>query len=76
MQTIRNDPTSWAKTISGIGSPQEILSMKDSVSSQQAGFGPESGHFLPHHLMDFWLNLALCHALLVDTSDGTGHYQV
>lgn len=76
MQTIRNDPKAWAKAISGIGSPQEILSMKDSVSGQQADLGAESGHFLPHHLLDFWLNLALCHALLVDTSDGKANYQV
>lgn len=50
--------------------------MKDSVSGKQGSLGAEAGHFLPHHLVDFWLNLALCHALLVDTSDGDAQYQV
>lgn len=60
----------------GAGSPQEILALKDSHSGPAgASFGPELGNFLPYHLVDFWMNLALCHALLVDTSDGQNSYQ-
>lgn len=50
--------------------------MRDSVSGLRGSLGADAGHFLPYHLMDFWLNLALCHALLVDTSDGDAQYQV
>jgi hypothetical protein len=27
---------------------------------------------MPYHVMDFWINLALCHGLLVE--DVEGHY--
>ena len=78
VQKIRNDEKAWDALIAHAGSPREILCMKDSASGPpRASLGAEAGHFLPYHVFDFWINIALCHALLVDTSDGeTVVYQV
>jgi hypothetical protein len=62
------------------GSPPDILAMPDSQLRASGGtggsFGAAGGHFLPYHVLDFWLNLALCHALLVEDIEGTRVYQV
>jgi hypothetical protein len=53
------------------------MSMKDSFDGNSSlSFGGGAHHFLPYHAFDFWLNLALCHALLVDGSEGEPTYQV
>jgi hypothetical protein len=77
MQAGATQPKRWEKMISHAGSPSQILSMKDSIHGDSSlSFGEGAGHFLPYHAFDFWLNLALCHALLVDTSEGKSSYQV
>lgn len=76
MQAMQNDKAKWHLMTQGAGSPQEILALKDSYSGPAgSSFGSEVGKFLPYHLVDFWMNLALCHALLVDTSTDAMSYQ-
>jgi hypothetical protein len=76
IQAIKNDKEKWHMMTQGAGSPQQILALKDSQNGPEgSSLGPEVGNFLPYHLVDFWINLALCHALLVDTSDGQTTYQ-
>jgi hypothetical protein len=77
MQAIMHDKAKWHAMMQGAGSTQEVLALKDSRSGRMAdSLGAEYGHFLPYHLVDFWINLSLCHALLVDTSEGEPKYQV
>jgi hypothetical protein len=77
MQAARNDRERWEQMMRSVGSSQAVLALKDSLSGDKAlSFGAEAGHFLPYHFVDFWINLALCHALLVDSSDGRSVYTV
>lgn len=77
VQALKSDPEKWEAVLRKAGSPAELLAMKDSVSGDpQLSLGAAAGHFLPYHVIDFWINLALCHALLVDKSDGGVSYQV
>jgi hypothetical protein len=67
--------------IASLGSPQPLLHAKDTITCpseelRSFDFGPGVGHYLPYHFLDFWLNLALCHALLVDNSEGQAAYTV
>jgi hypothetical protein len=58
------------------GSRLEVLQMKDSqFGPKDQSFGSDAGEFLPYHTLDFWLNLALCHALLVEDVNGEAVYQ-
>lgn len=77
MQAGGTQPKRWEKLISHAGSSAQIMSMKDSINGDPSwSFGESAGHFLPYHAFDFWLNLSLCHALIVDGSEGIATYQV
>jgi hypothetical protein len=76
VQALRRDSAKWDAMLRGAGSPAHIARMHDSThGSGQWSLGDKGGHFLAYHAFDFWLNLALCHALLVDVSDGKASYQ-
>lgn len=76
MQALQADSETWEQMLRGAGSPEHVLQMEDSIGrGEQGSLGEAAGHFLGYHAFDFWLNLALCHALLVDTSDGAASYQ-
>ena len=77
VQALQSDNEKWEAAIRGAGSPPRIMAMSDSMHGDRgASLGEAAGHFLPYHVFDFWLNLALCHALLVDHADGIDSYQV
>jgi hypothetical protein len=74
---VHSDSGRWRRLINAAGSSADVLALKDSQSGDPSlAFDQGSGSFLPYHVFDFWLNLALCHALLVDTSDDAANYQV
>jgi hypothetical protein len=80
VQALHSDPEKWEAMLSHAGSPAHIMAMKDSVNGDATctnwDLGEAAGHFLPYHVVDFWMNLALCHALLVDKANGLAVYQV
>ena len=61
------------------GSWPGLTDLPDSANgATEHSFGEQSGHFLPYHVMDFWIALALCHGLLVEGGEdeyATGTYQ-
>ena len=78
LQALQSDTDRWESMLRSAGSPQHILRMADSQRGDAKwSLGERAGHFLPYHVFDFWLNLALCHALLVEKDDdGNLSYQV
>jgi hypothetical protein len=80
VQALHSDPEKWEAVLNHAGSPAHIMAMNDSIDGgatcKKWDLGEAAGHFLPYHAIDFWMNLALCHALLVDKEDGSAVYQV
>lgn len=75
-QAVRSDGERWQALMRSAGSRLEVLQMQDSQAGpRDLSLGSKADHFLPYHTLDFWLNLALCHALLVEIVDGEAAYQ-
>ena len=73
MQAIKADREAWQGTLNHGGSRTPITSLPRHDADTDAAhgsFGDAGGHFLPYHVLDFWIALALCHGLLVEEVPG------
>ena len=67
VQALRADKSKWDGVMRRGGSNGHITSLADSATGPDSqSLGERASHFLPYHVVDFWIALALCHGLLVE----------
>ena len=78
LSALRSNEGRWQTMVDSGGSNAELLALEDSADGPaELAFASEAGEFLPYHVFDFWINLAICHSLLVEPGpDGKAIYQV